>query len=506
MEWKEFSPGTIFENRYRIESVLGIGGFAHVYRATQIDLGRVVALKVLRPIRESLEKTDAADPTPTEVNWARRFEQEAKVISRLSDPHTITMFDFGHTDDGRSYMVFEFISGQPLNAVVRQTRGLEPKKVVEILRQCLESLYEAHTLGILHRDIKPANIMLYEHMGRMDRVKVLDFGIAKSMTDQDGMPAADLTRAGVLLGTPRYMSPEQLMGNPMGPPSDLYSLGLVGYELLTGEQAVTGNNTMQIITRHISEQPIELPPDLEIPERLRHIFAKLLEKRSEHRYQSAREVLDDLESWDEASSLPMLAIELVEDPVEVQEDNGVHSEALSSPIEYSGSKSKTLIWTSTALLVIIAVVLALRISADDSSPTSSDPAALHATPSADRLVDPGDQTLEALNSPASTKKDEPAAAPEEPQVDSSEKPQEDSSEKPQAEPAPQISRPSPPPPKVEQIRANIKDAPPSRTNRAPSPPKAEAAEPPAKVRQQESDKTPTRPEPPSPSQIFIPLD
>lgn len=296
MEWRVLEPGEVFEERYRIESVLGVGGFAHVYRATQMDLDRDVALKILRPAKNA-----GGGPGQEKVldTWTQRFRREAKLISRLRDPHTITMFDFGSTDAEMSYMVFEYVAGRSLDHVIRDEGSFEPKRVVEILRQCLLSVQEAHSLGVLHRDLKPANILIFEHVGRGNRVKVLDFGIAKPMMDEASghMTGADLTMDGTILGTPRYMAPEQLKGEPMGPGSDIYSLGLVAFEMLAGEKAISGNSTMTVISKQLSPEPIVLPADMRLPGRFRAIVHKMLTKDASRRYQTAKEVLDDLEGW-----------------------------------------------------------------------------------------------------------------------------------------------------------------------------------------------------------------
>lgn len=291
-------PGGVFENRYRIESVIGRGGFAQIYLAEQIDLGRQVALKVLSP---SLR---GADDHGQEV--AERFRREAKLVATLRDPHTITMYDYGRTDDGLLYMVFEYIDGVTLSGLVRREGRISAERATKILGQCLSSLQEAHALGVLHRDIKPANIMVYEHIGRTDQVKVLDFGIAKSVLGDDQSAAGDLTQTGMIIGTPRYMAPEQLRGTPLGPQTDLYSLGLVAYELLTGHKAIELDSMVSIITRQVSDEPIQLPENLGLSARFRAIINAMLHKLEKQRFQNAGEVisaLDGLSQEDLASAV-----------------------------------------------------------------------------------------------------------------------------------------------------------------------------------------------------------
>src|SRR5690554_273746 len=284
-------PGGIFQNRYRIGSVIGHGGFAQIYQAEQIDLGRQVALKVLNP---GLRGNDAHGQ---EV--AERFRREAKLVASLRDPHTITMHDYGRTDDALLYMVFEYIDGRTLSGLVRDEGKISARRAVKILRQCLSSLQEAHALGVLHRDIKPANIMVYEHIGRTDQVKVLDFGIAKSVLAGEESNGQDLTQAGMIIGTPRYMAPEQLRGTPLGPQTDLYSLGLVAYELLAGQKAIELDSMVSIITRQVSNEPIQLPEHIGVSPRLAALVNGMLHKSERERFQNAGEVLRALDALSE---------------------------------------------------------------------------------------------------------------------------------------------------------------------------------------------------------------
>lgn len=285
-------PGGVFEGRYRIGSVIGRGGFAQIYLAEQIDLGRQVALKVLSP------GLRGDDEHAQEV--AERFRREAKLVASLRDPHTITMHDYGRTDDGLLYMVFEYVDGFTLSGLVRQEGRISARRAVKILRQCLLSLQEAHAMGVLHRDIKPANIMVYEHIGRTDQVKVLDFGIAKSILGDDKNTANDLTQTGMIIGTPRYMAPEQLRGTPLGPQTDLYSLGLVAFELLAGHKAIELDSLVSIITRQVSGEPIQLPENLGLSPRVRAIVNGLLHKSEQERFQNAGEVLSALDALSES--------------------------------------------------------------------------------------------------------------------------------------------------------------------------------------------------------------
>lgn len=279
--------GELFEGRYRVGPMIGAGGFARVYRAHQEDLGREVALKILTPGEEG----------SYDDKLVERFNQEARVVSRLRDPHTITMFDYGRTNTGLLYMVFEYVNGVSLSKLIATEAPLSPARAVKILRQVLSSLEEAHALGMLHRDIKPGNIMVFEHVGRPDQVKLLDFGIAKMTGSQ---VKADLTADGALIGTPRYMSPEQIRGEDLSPRSDVYSMGLVAYELLMGRKAIESNSSVTIIGKQLDPTSFALPPMTNVPEGLRRVVNKMMAKDAEQRFATCSEVLQALEKWDDA--------------------------------------------------------------------------------------------------------------------------------------------------------------------------------------------------------------
>ncbi len=285
--------------RYVIDRVIGAGGFSRVYKATQMGVDRPVAIKVLDP-NISGKRMSEAERERKLMMVAKRFEREAKLISKLRDPNTVVMHDYGQTEDGLLYMVLEYVDGITIGELIRQAGALPAARVAKILGQALSSLQEAHAFGVLHRDIKPANIMVYEHIGRTDQVKVLDFGIAKTVSDQaQKTSTSELTGDGVLVGTPRYMSPEQIRGDvELGPPSDIYSLGLVAYEMISGTKAVEADSSMKIIARHLDPTPIELPRTMFAPPGVINIINRMLEKDLSRRYADCAEVMRDLENWD----------------------------------------------------------------------------------------------------------------------------------------------------------------------------------------------------------------
>src|SRR5215210_2078448 len=242
-----------------------------VYKARQLSIDRVIALKMLNPQM-------AQDPT-----WVQRFYNEAKACSRLQHPNTIRMFDFGQTSDGRLFMTMEFLDGMSLRAALANG-PLAPQRVVKVLIQCCASLAEAHSIGIIHRDIKPDNVFLLNMAGSPDFVKLLDFSVAK-LLEGDRMK----TQAGVVFGTPQYMSPEQGRGLPLDARSDLYALGILAFEMLTGNVPFHDDNPMTVIQMHLHAG---VPPMTEsVPYSVQQIVRRALEKDAGRRYQSSGEMM-----------------------------------------------------------------------------------------------------------------------------------------------------------------------------------------------------------------------
>jgi serine/threonine-protein kinase len=263
--------GTVLDGRYEIQARVGEGGMGVVYRARQLSIDRVIALKMLSPQM-------ATDPT-----WVQRFYNEAKACSRLQHPNTIRMFDFGQTQDGRLYMSMEFLDGVSLRQTL-QTGPLAPQRVVKILIQCCASLAEAHAVGIIHRDIKPDNVFLLKMPGDPDFVKLLDFSVAK-LLEGDRVK----TQAGVVFGTPQYMSPEQARAMPLDARSDLYALGVLAFEMLSGMVPFHDDNPMTVIQMQMAAPVPPLPPAT--PFAVQQIALRALEKDAARRYQSASEMM-----------------------------------------------------------------------------------------------------------------------------------------------------------------------------------------------------------------------
>jgi len=274
--------GRIFDRRYRINELIGSGGMGAVYRATQLGMNREVALKVLgRGVADSDKQ-------------AHRFKQEAHASSRLQHPNTIRVFDSGQTEDGRLFLAMEYLKGDTLTEVLKRGKTLSIDRAGHIVRQICKSLAEAHQNGIVHRDLKPDNIFITDIFGEQDFVKVLDFGIAKS---SDSEEMASLTQTGFICGTPRYLSPEQALGRPVDGRSDLYSLGVILYEVLTGAPPFMAATPIALVMKHIHEAA----PDVELDESERGewmsaLIGCLLNKEPNRRPTSAAVVSDAVEA------------------------------------------------------------------------------------------------------------------------------------------------------------------------------------------------------------------
>jgi len=257
---------------------LGQGGMGEVWRARHQLLARPCAIKLIRPDLLGEGKRDAA---------TERFRLEARTISRLSSPNTVRLYDFGLSETGSFYLVMELLSGMDVQSLVQRFGPSAPERVVSVLRQACRSLGEAHAAGVLHRDIKPHNLFLCRLGIEFDVVKVLDFGLVKSLNDD----AAQITAEGTLTGTPGYMPPERVVGGAADARSDLYSLGCVAYWMLTGRTVFTGE-PMAVMIHHARTRPD--PPSkfcaLPLPERLEQIVMACLEKAPENRPASALEL------------------------------------------------------------------------------------------------------------------------------------------------------------------------------------------------------------------------
>ncbi|MBI3201415.1 MAG: serine/threonine protein kinase [Myxococcales bacterium] len=352
------STGEIVGGRYRIDAVLGGGGFGAVYRATQLNLNRPVALKVLHA---GLVVTEGA---------LERFRHEAELAQQLKSPNTVRVYDFGTTDRGLPFIVWEFLEGRPLDAVVAAEGSMPPARVAHVTRQILKALMEAHATGIVHRDIKPANVVLTDFPGERDFVKVLDFGIAKD-TRADSTP---MTIGAAPLGTPAYMSPEQVRNEPVGPAADLYALGLTVAELLSGRVVVHGRSLAEVLWAHSSAEPLALPPEV-LSGPLGSVVQRATQKSVELRYRTAADMLMDLERVAGLSgpSVPASAMAATLNaqgsqppltplspvyPPPIQTANGVQVTTLSPPSERAGGNVALALFAGFVVLGLFVVVAA----------------------------------------------------------------------------------------------------------------------------------------------------
>ncbi|MCB9541506.1 MAG: serine/threonine protein kinase [Myxococcales bacterium] len=273
--------GRVVAGRFPVVALIGQGAYGTVYRAVQQPVGREVALKVmnLSAARDEELRT--------------RFFREARVVARLSHPSAVTLFDYGEDHDGLLYMVLEYIRGRTLRDAIVEEAPLAPERVAALTMQVLGALVEAHGIGLIHRDLKPANIMLTREKTGEERAKVLDFGMAKVMLAE---PAGgdEATRTGIVVGTPRYLSPEQALAREVGPQTDVYALGVMMYEMLAGRPPFVAPSTFELLMLHTSAEVPPLDPALGVPPPLEALVRHAMAKQVEHRFRDAEEMLDAL--------------------------------------------------------------------------------------------------------------------------------------------------------------------------------------------------------------------
>jgi eukaryotic-like serine/threonine-protein kinase len=270
--------GRIIDERYYLVEKLGEGGMGDVYLGEHVRTHRRCAVKVVN-------RRTAADPEAL-----GRFIREATNAGRVHHANVATLYDFGEGSDGLTYLAMEYVDGEPLSRILAREGALPPARAADMARQIAEGVGAAHELGIVHRDLKPSNIIVAKDRKGADVVKVVDFGISRAPS----LDAQHLTRTGIVIGTPEYMSPEQLIGDPVDGRSDIYSLGCILYQMLTGEQAF-GGSTAQFITRRLTERPPharEKNPD--IPKALDELITTALGRTPPERFQSMEELRNAL--------------------------------------------------------------------------------------------------------------------------------------------------------------------------------------------------------------------
>lgn len=268
--------GRTIAQKYQVEALIGEGGMGRVFRARQVALDKLVVLKVLRHSLLGDDRTVA------------RFKREAKAASRLNHANSISILDFGQTEDGALFIAMEFVPGQDLHTVLSKEGPLPESRIVRVVSQVLSALYDAHNAGVIHRDLKPENIMVEQRRNEPDFVKVLDFGIAKIQDSEGDGPA--LTRTGFVCGTPEYMSPEQARGATLDHRSDLYAVGVILYQLLTGRLPFESDTAVGYATKHLTEEPVppsRKRPEIRVSPAMERLIMRALSKSPDDRPQDA---------------------------------------------------------------------------------------------------------------------------------------------------------------------------------------------------------------------------
>lgn len=276
--------GTTLAGRFKILEPIARGGMGTVYKAEQLALGRICAVKTMLP---TFDQDISAE-------FHRRFFNEAAVAAKLTHPNTVTVFDYGNEGD-LYFIAMEYITGKTLKQVIEEEGTLEPLRAMMIAMEIARSLREAHTLGVVHRDLKPANVVIVDNRDEHDTIKVLDFGLVKSVK---GPNADTVTTGGLCVGSPSYMAPEQVDGDDVSPSTDIYSLGIVLFEMLCGRPPFVKTSKYSLVMAHLSEQPPalgDLMPNAKFPKGLDDVIARCLEKAPKDRFDDLEAFLSELQ-------------------------------------------------------------------------------------------------------------------------------------------------------------------------------------------------------------------
>ncbi|MDD9934473.1 MAG: serine/threonine protein kinase [Myxococcales bacterium] len=273
--------GRTVSGRYRVHTLIGQGGMGKVYEAQQIPLGRAIALKVL----------GASTHGENEAEFQKRFFHEASILAKLKSPHTVTVFDYGRDDD-IFFIAMELLKGHALDRIIKERGKLSPAHTVAVAMQICRSLREAHAQGVIHRDLKPANVIITKTDDGDEHAKVLDFGLAKRLS----VPADD-TNPNVVPGSPKYMAPEAIRQETVDGRTDIYALGVMLYQMLTGSVPFDARNPMDILVSHLQHPPDPIrarAPGLELPPSLEHLVMRCMAKAPTDRFRGMQEVIEAL--------------------------------------------------------------------------------------------------------------------------------------------------------------------------------------------------------------------
>jgi len=313
----ELQPGMIIRNKYQILERIGVGGMGVVYKARHLTFNEVCAIKIVN------------DVIAGDANFLQRFQKEAVVTRKLRHPNAVRVDDFDYTDDGRPFIVMELVEGKNVGEILQEQGPFRVPRAVRITMQVARALGVAHKLGVVHRDIKPGNILLTTDEQGQETAKVLDFGIAK-LREAVGDANSGMTMTGMVVGTPLYMSPEQFMGKKgdgeIDGRTDLYSLGVVLYQMVTAQLPFEGDTLYSLMMQHMQgtvKPPREVVPELNIPESLSRVILKAIDKSREQRFQTAEEFVAAL---DEVAT-------------DVAKESGPDHQLVDDPIPHVGATS-----------------------------------------------------------------------------------------------------------------------------------------------------------------------
>jgi serine/threonine-protein kinase len=307
--------GLVLDAKYQVDRLIGKGGMGNVYEAKHLHMGLPVAIKILHP------------HLVTDSTAVERFRREARSARTVNHPNAISIMDFGVTSDNILYLAMELINGISLQEVLKKETTIDFTRAVKMMHQVCLAVDAAHQKAIIHRDLKPDNILILDYGTPAEKVKVIDFSIAK-MKESGKDP--NLTSAGVVVGTPQYISPEQAQGLELDSRSDIYSLGIILYQMLTGNVPFTGKTSAMLLMQHIQAKPKpprEVKP--EIPLKLEAVILKALSKQAKDRQQTAAELAKELE---DALAAPVAAAATATSSQTMsREDNKSAKETVTSP-------------------------------------------------------------------------------------------------------------------------------------------------------------------------------